>query len=101
MPIRNLRELVITKSSDKDEFTYDLFQSKGKSNVERTQRGYDKAMTALRIAMNKLSVIMEDLENNWIAYEMIMQQKNVLHNQIDILMKEKRLLNKHIATMVQ
>jgi ParB family chromosome partitioning protein len=56
---------------------------------ERTQRSFDKSIIALRIAMNKLSTIIEQVQDNWIIYDILMQHKNMLHNQIDILIREK------------
>jgi ParB family transcriptional regulator, chromosome partitioning protein len=35
---------------------------------------------------------MEYIEDNWIVYEILMQHKNMLHTQIDLLIKEKRKL---------
>jgi ParB family transcriptional regulator, chromosome partitioning protein len=54
------------------------------------QRSFDKAIITLRIAMNKLGSIIGTIENNWIIYEILMQHRNVLHSQIDILMKQKK-----------
>ena len=56
---------------------------------ERTQRSFDKSIIALRIAMNKLGTIIEQVQENWIVYDILMQHKNMLNNQIDILIKEK------------
>jgi ParB family chromosome partitioning protein len=39
--------------------------------------------------MNKLASVIEDVDN-WTVYEMLLQHKNMLHNQIDILYKEKK-----------
>lgn len=62
-------------------------------NVDRmTQKSFDKSIVALRVAMNTLSTIMEYIEDNWIVYETLMQHKNMLHTQIDLLIKEKRKL---------
>jgi ParB family chromosome partitioning protein len=54
------------------------------------QKSYDKAIVALRAAMNKIITIMDNIEDNWIIYEMLRQHKEMLHNQIDMLIKEKR-----------
>ena len=55
-------------------------------------RSFDKAITTLKIAINNLARIIETVEDNWIVYEMLMQHKNMLNNQIDILIKEKKKL---------
>jgi ParB family chromosome partitioning protein len=62
-------------------------------DVDRmTQKSFDKSIVAIRYAMNTLSTIMEYIEENWIVYEILMQHKNMLHTQIDLLIKEKRKL---------
>jgi ParB family chromosome partitioning protein len=56
------------------------------------QKSFNKSIIAIRFAMNTLSTIMEDIEDNWIIYETLMQHKNMLHTQIDLLIKEKKKL---------
>jgi ParB family transcriptional regulator, chromosome partitioning protein len=56
---------------------------------KKIQRSFDKSIIALRVAMNKLSSIIEATEENWIIYEVLMHHKNLLHEQIDLLLKEK------------
>lgn len=58
----------------------------------KAQRSFDKSITALKIAMNKISGIVETVEDNWIIYEILMQHKNMLNTQIDILIREKKKL---------
>lgn len=58
----------------------------------KAQRSFDKSITALKIAMNKIATITEGIEENWIVYEMLMQHKNTLNNQIDLLIKQKKKL---------
>ena len=60
---------------------------------QRTQRSFDKSITALKIAMNKLAAIIEQAEGDWIAYEILMQHKSMLSAQIDLLIKEKKKLH--------
>jgi ParB family transcriptional regulator, chromosome partitioning protein len=59
---------------------------------EKTQRSFDKSITALKIAMNKLAAIIEQTEDDWIVYEILMQHKAMLSAQIDLLIKEKKKL---------
>lgn len=56
----------------------------------KTQRSFDKTITALKIAMNKIATILESAEENWIVYEILMQHKNMLNAQIDVLIREKK-----------
>jgi ParB family chromosome partitioning protein len=59
---------------------------------EKTQRSFDKSITALKIAMNKLCAIIEQTEDNWVVYEILMEHKAMLSAQIDLLIKEKKKL---------
>ncbi len=69
-----------------------IFQKKFVDIDRVTQKSFDKSILAIRFAMNTLSTIMEHIEDNWIVYEILMQHKNMLHAQIDLLIKEKRKL---------
>jgi ParB family chromosome partitioning protein len=68
------------------------FQKKFVDIDRMIQKSFDKSIIAIRFAMNTLSTIMEDIEDNWIIYDILMQHKNMLHAQIDLLIKEKRKL---------
>jgi len=54
------------------------------------QRAFDKSITTLKITTSKIAKIIEDVEDNWIIYEILMQHKNMLNNQIDLLIKQKK-----------
>ena len=59
---------------------------------ERTQRAFKKSIICLRLAMKRIADVMSSVEDNWIIYELLMQHKNMLHAQIDILIKERSKL---------
>lgn len=42
--------------------------------------------------MTQLSSIVEEMKDNWMIYEILMQHKNMLHHQIDLLIKEEMKL---------
>jgi ParB family transcriptional regulator, chromosome partitioning protein len=91
---RQVRELV---KDHKEDSIYDFdekwtFREKFVDIDRMTQKSFDKSIVALRVAMNTLSVIIENIEDNWIINEILMQHKNMLHSQIDLLIKEKRKL---------
>ncbi len=56
------------------------------------QRAFDKTISTLKIALTKIGGIVGDVEDNWIVYEMLMQHKNMLNDQINVLIKEKKKL---------
>ena len=55
-----------------------------------TMRVFDKSIITLKLALDKIGLVISQIENNWITYEILMQHKNMLHAQIDLLIKEKR-----------
>jgi ParB family transcriptional regulator, chromosome partitioning protein len=90
---RKIRELI---KDIKREAIYDyntnettLWEPKIKDMDEKVRKSFDKSIIALRIAMTRLSSFIEEIEDNWIIYELLLQHKNMLHKQIDLLIKEK------------
>jgi ParB family chromosome partitioning protein len=61
-------------------------------HIKVAEKSFDKTITAIRIAMNSLGEVIDNVEDDWILFEILMQHKKVLHTQIDILLKEKRKL---------
>jgi ParB family transcriptional regulator, chromosome partitioning protein len=57
---------------------------------EITQRAFEKSIKIMRNALTQLDEVIATVEGNWIVYELLMEHRKVLHNQIDILIKEKR-----------
>jgi ParB family transcriptional regulator, chromosome partitioning protein len=58
--------------------------------IQRTQKSFNKSIVALRIAMNKLSTIIQDLgDDDWYLAEVLLQHKNRLREEIDLLLREK------------
>jgi ParB family chromosome partitioning protein len=98
LTIREIRKLVKEEDNNSmynynDNYNY---LSLNKDKIEdldlKTQRSFDKTITILKIALNKIGTVIENVEDNWIVYEILMQHKNMLNSQIDILIKEKRKL---------
>ncbi len=92
---RDIREIIkdIKRNSVYD---YSINNTLGEISIndidKKTQRLFDKSIIALRIAMNKLCSIIEETQENWVIYEILMHHKNMLHNEIDLLIKEKMKL---------
>lgn len=57
---------------------------------EVTQRTFDKSINIMRNALRQFDEVISAAEDNWIVYELLMEHRRTLHNQIDILIKEKR-----------
>jgi ParB family chromosome partitioning protein len=95
LSLKKTREILkVLKRKDDD---YDMdFDSSYKSeyidHIKVAERSFDKTITTLKIAMNSIREIITNVEDDWILYEVLMQHKNMIHAQIDILIKERRKL---------
>lgn len=56
----------------------------------KLQRSFDKTIIAIRIAMNRIGNIIDETDDDWIVKEILMQHKRRLHEQIDILINQKK-----------
>jgi ParB family chromosome partitioning protein len=91
LSLRKTRQLL--KNVDVQDVNSDLFyKNEYIDHLKIAERSFDKTISAVRIAMNRVSEIINNVEEDWILYEILMQHKNALHTQIDVLMKEKRKL---------
>jgi ParB family chromosome partitioning protein len=64
---------------------------KSLEDIDRDLRKvFDKSITILRIASQKLGLTVSEIEENWIISEVLMQHKSVIDNQIDLLIKQKK-----------
>jgi hypothetical protein len=88
MSSRNARMMI--KGQERDgESTYFLsYYYSWNLNEQRLCKSFDKSIIALKIALNKLGLIIENIEQNWVLYEIFMQHKKMLHRQIDLLIRE-------------
>jgi ParB family chromosome partitioning protein len=90
---REARKLVKMSLDEKYETEGFPIQQDSLADIElHAQRSFDKSIIALKIAMNKISGVVESVEGNWIVYEILMQHKNMLNAQIDVLIREKKKL---------
>ncbi len=65
-----------------------FFDTCSDASTRSQLRAFDKSIIALRIALNKIATIMnEENKKDVIIQELLLYQRNVLHNQIDILNK--------------
>jgi ParB family chromosome partitioning protein len=96
LSLRETRQLVKTNNDSVYDFNEETNKNSYKDHIfdmeVEAQRSFDKSIIALKIAANKISTILVEIEDNWIIFEMIKQHKNILDKQIDILIKQKKKL---------
>jgi ParB family transcriptional regulator, chromosome partitioning protein len=67
-----------------------IYENRSEAEIQRLERSFDKSIIMLRIAMNKLGTIIENTEDSWLVYNILMEQKATLNWQIDQLIKAKK-----------
>lgn len=63
-------------------------------DTRRIERPLNKSILILRIAMARIVQLVDESEDNWLVHECMMEEKNVLHNEIDAMLKRKKRLLK-------
>jgi ParB family transcriptional regulator, chromosome partitioning protein len=94
LSLRKTRKLVSEIDEGYAVFNSDSMYSASGNSTPHVERILNKSLIALRIAMNRIAENIDDVQDNWLVHEILMQHKNVLHDQIDILLKERRKLSK-------
>jgi ParB family chromosome partitioning protein len=89
--VRNMVKGIGTNKIDKDPF----YHLTSRNDNETIYKSFDKAIIALRISIRKLATIIENVDDKWMFYDILMQHKHMLHQQIDLLIREKKKYKKH------
>lgn len=80
-------------SDDPDLIVEDMLLNKNNSHAQTklmNQQLFNKSITALKIAANKLGSIIDGIDDDWILIETLMYHKKMIDSHIDILIKEKK-----------
>jgi ParB family chromosome partitioning protein len=62
----------------------------------KINRCFDKILTTLKITQNRIGTIIEEVDDSWIIYETLMHHKNLINNQIDIMIREQKRFNQKL-----
>lgn len=92
LSMRKVRNLATDQDVDMIQTDSESAACTSSITLERTERAFDKTILALKVALSKMGSVIETVEDNWVAYELLLQHKNSLHSQIDILLKQKKAL---------
>jgi ParB family chromosome partitioning protein len=71
------------------------------NEYDRISKIFDKIIISLKLVIDKLVTIIETVEDKWIFYDILMQHKHRLHEQIDLLLKEKRKYKKYSRILLR
>lgn len=91
LSFRKSRQLLFKGKNDESE----IFLMKDSYNdiLGKNQRTFDRTIVVIRIAMNRISSMAQNAESDMI-FNMLMQHKKMLHEQIDMLIADKKKLSK-------
>jgi len=102
LSFRRVRELVdLTGENDDGDYDDEIapYYQEREDKIRRIQRAFDKSITALKIALGRMGMIIDDIEedDDWAIKQILLQNKNMVSDQISILLKEKRKYDRIIA----
>jgi ParB family transcriptional regulator, chromosome partitioning protein len=87
-----LKDLEGTNKDDEEDYVLNNNPSAYSAEISqsiRAKKAIEKSIVVMKIALNRLGEIIEEVEDDWIAHEILMQHKNMVHSEINILIREK------------
>jgi len=94
--VRKLVKTLGTKKLDEDV----LYHFTDTNESEKVHKIFDKMIISLRLLIKRLATIIETVDDKWIFYDILMQHKIILHQQIDLLIKQKRKYKKYSRILI-
>jgi ParB family transcriptional regulator, chromosome partitioning protein len=100
LSLRKVRELIecendITKANP-------YYQNTIQDEQLELQKSIEKCILIMRMAMNRLGIVIEGInEDCWPVREILLHHRNMLHGQIDILLKEKKKCNYSLIKLMK
>jgi ParB family chromosome partitioning protein len=79
-----------------------LYMQASKDSVSELQKPIEKTILILRIAMNKLGVVIDSIdEDGWPVKELLLHEKNAIHRQVDTLLKGRKKYDYDLVRMLK
>jgi ParB family transcriptional regulator, chromosome partitioning protein len=96
---RMVRKLVKTLGTNKSNEDL-IYHFTDTNENEKVHKIFDKMIISLRLLIKRLATIIETVDDKWIFYDILMQHKIILHQQIDLLIKQKRKYKKYSRILI-
>jgi ParB family transcriptional regulator, chromosome partitioning protein len=94
LSLRRVRELIDRASQNDYDCEISSQYQDREDRIRRIERAFDKSITALKITLDRMSMIIGAIEDDdWAITQTLLEHKNMINNQINILLKEKRKYN--------
>jgi ParB family transcriptional regulator, chromosome partitioning protein len=104
LTLRKMRQMVetIRNQDSEDSLIIESNNNIQKDLCHQMQRSLDKSIIVLKIALNKLDAIINDTRDDiWLTQEILLQHRRMLHNEIDILLREKRKTEHRLVKLLK
>jgi ParB family transcriptional regulator, chromosome partitioning protein len=105
LTLRRVRQLIegIDDREERNTLTLDCNID---NNVEapghQIRKSIDKSIIVLKIALNKIDAVINDSrDHSWLIQEILLHHRHILHDQIDILLKEKKKTEHRLITLLK
>jgi ParB family chromosome partitioning protein len=101
LSLRKVRELIECENdiSNPKLYSRNTFQYEGLE----MQKSIEKCILIMRMAMDRLGIVIEGIneDNSWPVREILLHHRNMIHGQIDILIKEKKKCNHNLMKLMK
>jgi ParB family transcriptional regulator, chromosome partitioning protein len=100
LSLRKVRELIECENdiSNPNLYSRNTFQYEGLE----MQKSIEKCILIMRMAMDRLGIVIEGInEDSWPVREILLHHRNMIHGQIDILIKEKKKCNHSLMKLMK
>jgi ParB family chromosome partitioning protein len=98
LTVKEVRKLAnaLTISQATERLEYQSLVDLKENRDLRINRCFDKVLTTLKITQSRIGTIIEEVDDNWIVYETLMHHKNIISNQIDTIIRERKRFNQKL-----
>jgi ParB family chromosome partitioning protein len=91
LSLRMTRDLV----NEHDAFQIDA-TGETELEFEQYEKAYNKMILCLKLALRKTAPVVEEVQDNWPIYNMLLYHRSLLNSQIDLILREKKkIVNLH------
>jgi ParB family chromosome partitioning protein len=98
LTVKEVRKLAnaLSIADGTETLEYDTLMDLKENRDLKINRCFDKILTTLKITQNRIGTIIEEVDDSWIIYETLMHHKNLINNQIDIMIREQKRFNQKL-----
>jgi ParB family transcriptional regulator, chromosome partitioning protein len=91
LSLRRVRELIDRAGQNDYDCEISSRYQDREDRTRRIERAFDKSITVLKITLDRMSMIIGAIEDDdWAITQILLHHKNMINDQINILLKEKR-----------